>query len=107
MSRQREIPELVYLLEAGASRAQVINYTLKILEWAELIVASTPRQSHGERHALQNATARLIGGRQELLDSVGLGYNPTPESQDGRVTADLGAGGQGDRPEGGVPPTTP
>jgi hypothetical protein len=85
-SRQREIPELVYILEAGASRAQVINYTNKILDWATTIVASTPRQSHGERHALQNATGRLIAGKQELLDLVGLGYNPLPEAVDSDVT---------------------
>lgn len=85
MSRQREVPELVYLLEAGASRAQVINYTLKILDWATQTVATTPRQLAGERqaqsgqHALESATARLIAGKQELLDSVGLGYNPLPQ----------------------------
>jgi hypothetical protein len=78
MSRQREVPELVYLLEAGASRAQVIDYTQKILDWAVTTVASTPRQSHGERHALQNATARLVAGKQELHDLLGLGYNPLP-----------------------------
>lgn len=76
MSRQREIPELVYLLEAGASHAQVINYTNKILDWAVQTVATTPRQSHGERHALQSATARLLDGKQLLLDSVGLGTAP-------------------------------
>jgi len=79
MSRQREIPELVYLLEAGASHAQVINYTNKILDWAVETVASTPRQTHGERHALVNATERLLSGKQELLDKVGLGYAPTPQ----------------------------
>lgn len=96
MSRQREVPELVYLLEAGASWAQVISYTDKILEWATQTVAGTPRQSHGERHALQNATARLVAGRQELLDHLGLGYNPTPVDSD--VSADLSEAGQGDRP---------
>ena len=76
MSRQREVPELVYLLEAGASHAQVINYTNKILDWAVETVAGTPRQTHTEAFALQNATHRLLDGKQELLDKVGLGYNP-------------------------------
>lgn len=76
MSRQREIPELVYLLEAGASPAQVINYTKKILEWAVQTVATTPRQTHGERHALENATRRLVGGQQEMMDAFGLGTAP-------------------------------
>lgn len=79
MSRQREVPELVYLLEAGASRAQVINYTQKILDWAVTTVAATPRQTHGERNALVNATGRLVAGKQELLDSLGLGFNETPQ----------------------------
>ncbi|QKY78576.1 hypothetical protein SEA_DRYAD_38 [Streptomyces phage Dryad] len=78
MSRQREIPELVYLLEAGASHAQVINYTNKILDWAVETVASTPRQTHTEREALVNATRRLLGGKEELLNRVGLGFT-TPE----------------------------
>jgi hypothetical protein len=95
MSRQREIPELVYLLEAGASRAEVINYTQKILDWAVQTVATTPWQSHGERHALQNATGRLIAGQQELRDSLGLGYNKVVGAD---VTAESGADGPGDRP---------
>lgn len=95
-SRQREVPELVYLLEAGASRAQVINYTMKILEWAMITVAQTPRQTHAQTDALVNATARLVAGRQELLNEVGLGY-PT-EPVEARVTAEPEAGGQGDRP---------
>jgi hypothetical protein len=84
MSRQREVPELVYLLEAGASRAHVIDYTQKILDWAVMAVASTPRQLAGERianserHSLERATARLVAGKQELHDLLGLGYNPLP-----------------------------
>lgn len=96
MSRQREISELVYLLEAGASHAQVINYTNKILDWAVETVASTPRQTHTELHALQNATQRLLAGKQDLLDRVGLGH--PAEAVDGRVTSAYGLGGQGDRP---------
>lgn len=72
MSRQREIPELVYLLEAGASPTQVINYTKKILEWAVQTVATTPRQTATERHALENATRRLIGGEREMLEAFGV-----------------------------------
>lgn len=95
MSRQREIPELVYLLEAGASKAQVINYTQKILDWAVTTVATTPRQSFGEQNGIRNATERLLSGQQVLRDSVGLGYN---EAVGADVTAELGADGQGDRP---------
>lgn len=78
MGRQREIPELVYLLEAGASHAQVINYTEKILDWAVETVASTPRQTHTETEALTNATRRLVAGKDLLMDKVGLGYGPKP-----------------------------
>jgi len=76
VSRQREIPELVYLLEAGASHAQVINYTQKILDWAVETVATTPRQTVTESEALVNATRRLVAGKERLLDTVGLGTVP-------------------------------
>jgi hypothetical protein len=72
MSRQREIPELITLLEKGASVAEVAAYTEKILEWAMAKVMSTKGNGHAWKAGVCDAHDNLQDGLSELRKHVGL-----------------------------------
>src|SRR3546814_18791322 len=84
MSRQREIPELIAIMEAGASREQVVLYTLKILDWAAETVKCTHVQTYSQQDASADAAERIRLGQRELLRDIGAEVPQKPQRSEER-----------------------